>query len=235
MTRSRITGKVRSGVTVIVSSSAKVDIRVMHMQPRPTVDLGAARAALAGLAVPPHREVAGLGGLQPVDDVEHHLALVHLDGVVHELAALGVAAPDPELRLMYAHRHVTSGPRPARGLTRRPPACRGLRELFLGEVLRQLVAVEQREQVGPHRRHRLLDDLDVARRTSEQTRLTLRHSAYIVGKSSRVCPPRTPGASVPPGRRTRLTESMLRRSSARCQPGLNCRPTVDRDVLARAP
>ena len=30
MTRSLITGKVRSGVTVIVSSSAKVDIRVMH-------------------------------------------------------------------------------------------------------------------------------------------------------------------------------------------------------------
>ena len=31
MTRSRITGKVRSGVTVTVSSSPKVDIRVMHI------------------------------------------------------------------------------------------------------------------------------------------------------------------------------------------------------------
>ena len=51
-------------------------------QPRPAVDLGAARAALAGLAVPAHREVAGLGGLQPVDDVEDDLALVDLDGVV---------------------------------------------------------------------------------------------------------------------------------------------------------
>ena len=31
MTRSRITGKVRSGVTVTTSSSANVDIRVMHI------------------------------------------------------------------------------------------------------------------------------------------------------------------------------------------------------------
>ena len=31
MTRSRITGKVRIGVTVTTSSSAKVDIRVMHI------------------------------------------------------------------------------------------------------------------------------------------------------------------------------------------------------------
>ena len=31
MTRSRITGKVRIGVTVMVSSSVKVDIRVMHI------------------------------------------------------------------------------------------------------------------------------------------------------------------------------------------------------------
>ena len=30
MTRSRITGNARSGVTVITSSSVKVDIRVMH-------------------------------------------------------------------------------------------------------------------------------------------------------------------------------------------------------------
>ena len=65
-------------------------------QPRPAVDLGAARAALAGLAVPAHRQVAGLGGLQPVDDVEDDLALVDLDGVVLQLAAVGVAAPHPE-------------------------------------------------------------------------------------------------------------------------------------------
>jgi hypothetical protein len=31
-----------------------------------------------------------------VDDVEHDLALVHLDGEVLQLAAVGVAAPDAE-------------------------------------------------------------------------------------------------------------------------------------------
>src|SRR6266702_5664719 len=69
-------------------------------QPWPAVDLGAARAALAGLAVPPDGEVAGLCGLQPVDDVEDDLALVDLDGVVAQLTALGVPAPDPEVRLV---------------------------------------------------------------------------------------------------------------------------------------
>ena len=47
-------------------------------QPRLAVDLGRARAALACLAVPPHGEVVGLGGLQAMDDVEHHLAVVDL-------------------------------------------------------------------------------------------------------------------------------------------------------------
>ena len=51
-------------------------------QPRPAVDLGAARPALAGLAVPPDGEVGGLRRLQAVDDVEDDLALVDLDGVV---------------------------------------------------------------------------------------------------------------------------------------------------------
>ena len=97
MTRSRITGNARSGVTVTVSSSVNVLIRVMHMQPRPAVDLGAARAALAGLAVPADGEVGRLGGLQPVDDVEDDLALVDLDVEVLELAVGVVAAPDPEL------------------------------------------------------------------------------------------------------------------------------------------
>ena len=67
-------------------------------QPRLAVDLGAARAALAGLAVPPDGEVAGLGGLHAVDRVEHDLALGDLDGVVLDLAAVLVAAPDPQLQ-----------------------------------------------------------------------------------------------------------------------------------------
>src|SRR6476620_3150651 len=80
-------------------------------KPRHAVDLGAARSALAGLAVPPHREIAGLGRLEPVDDVEDDLALVDLDGVVDELAALGVAAPDPEPRV------VAHDPLPSMGVT----------------------------------------------------------------------------------------------------------------------
>src|SRR5690606_9641584 len=76
-------------------------------QPRHPVDLRGARAALAGLAVPPDGEVGGLGRLQPVDDVEDDLALVHLDGVVDELPVAVVAAPDPELGLV-AHRSPSS-------------------------------------------------------------------------------------------------------------------------------
>ena len=51
-------------------------------QPRPAVDLHRARPALAGLAVPPDGQVVGLGGRQPVQDVQHDLALVDLDLVV---------------------------------------------------------------------------------------------------------------------------------------------------------
>ena len=74
MTRSRITGNARIGVTVIVSDSSKSESRVMHSSRGLAVDLGAAGAALAGLAVPADGEVAGLGRLDAVDGVEHHLA-----------------------------------------------------------------------------------------------------------------------------------------------------------------
>ena len=66
-------------------------------QLRAAVDLGAARAALAGLAVPPDRQVPGLGGLQPVQHVQNHLALVHGNRVVREPAAGLVAAPHPQV------------------------------------------------------------------------------------------------------------------------------------------
>ena len=101
MTRSRMIGKVahrgdRDGL-------AGLEVREPGhaQQPRPAVDLGRAGAALAGLAVPAHGEVAGLGGLQPVDGVEHDLALGDLDGVVLELAALVVAAPDAHLQVSH--------------------------------------------------------------------------------------------------------------------------------------
>ena len=42
----------------------------------PSVYLGAARAALSRLAVPPHGEVGGLGRLDAMDDVEHDLAFL---------------------------------------------------------------------------------------------------------------------------------------------------------------
>ena len=79
----------------MVSPGVNVSIRVMHMRRGSPVDLGAARAALARLAVPPAREIAGLGGLERVDDVEDDHALLGLHPVVLERAALGVAAPDP--------------------------------------------------------------------------------------------------------------------------------------------
>jgi hypothetical protein len=71
-------------------------------QPRPTVDLGRAGAALAGLAVPADREIAGLRGLQLVDGVEDDLALLDRDGEVLQLPTVGVAAPHPH-RQVVAH------------------------------------------------------------------------------------------------------------------------------------
>ena len=87
MTRSRMTGKARMRRhrdRLVLGEGAHPG---HAQQPRPAVDLGAARAALAGLAVPAHREVRGLGRLEPVDDVEDDLALVDLDGVVLQGAA----------------------------------------------------------------------------------------------------------------------------------------------------
>src|SRR5207247_3220295 len=62
---------------------------------RLAVDLRAARAALARLAVPSARQVRGLGGLKTMDDVEHDHALLGLDAVVLELTAARVAPEHP--------------------------------------------------------------------------------------------------------------------------------------------
>src|SRR2546427_4564164 len=61
-------------------------------QARLAVDLRAARAALAGLAVPAHREVGGLRGLDAADAVEHHHPRIRLDAVLLEVPATGVSA-----------------------------------------------------------------------------------------------------------------------------------------------
>src|SRR4029453_10569765 len=60
------------------------------------VDLGAARPAAAGLAVPAQREVARLAGLDAVEHVEHDLALVRFDLVVQELTDTGFSSPDAQ-------------------------------------------------------------------------------------------------------------------------------------------
>lgn len=79
-------------MTVTVSDSENVDISVMHINPAQRC-LCAARPALAGLAVPSHRQIADLLGLQSVDDVEHDLAFVHSDVEVDQVPARVVAAP----------------------------------------------------------------------------------------------------------------------------------------------
>src|SRR5213594_2843073 len=61
-------------------------------EPRLAVDLRAARAALAGLAVPPAGQVARLGGLQAMDHVEDDHALVEVDVVGLEFTAAAIPA-----------------------------------------------------------------------------------------------------------------------------------------------
>ncbi len=82
---------------MIVSSRSK-SVQAGHAeQPRAAVDLGRAGAALAGLAVPAHGQVAGLGRLDAVDGVQHDLAVLAGHGVVAQLAAVAVAAPQTEV------------------------------------------------------------------------------------------------------------------------------------------
>ena len=88
VTRSRITGNARIGVIVSTARpGAKVSIRVRHISRRSAVDLGGARAALAGLAVPAAREVGSLGRLETVHDVEDDLTLGDRHDVLGEFTA----------------------------------------------------------------------------------------------------------------------------------------------------
>src|SRR5213080_3649283 len=65
-------------------------------EPRLAVDLGAARPALARLAVPPHGEVRRLRRLEAVDHVQHHHPLLGLHAIVLELAPRRVAPEDAQ-------------------------------------------------------------------------------------------------------------------------------------------
>src|SRR3989441_1672291 len=65
-------------------------------EPRLAVDLGAARPALARLAVPPHGEVRRLRRLEAVGHGQHHHPLLGLHAIVLELAPRRVAPEDAQ-------------------------------------------------------------------------------------------------------------------------------------------
>ncbi len=133
-------------------------------QLRHAVDLGAAGAALAGLAVPADREVRGLGRLQPVDDVEDDLALVDLDLVVVEVTALAIAPPHAELGHV-THAGSSSSVRYFFNSSRSNSSSRSSR---IG-IWSFLTTVTPSPSL-----------------CSEQTSSSLRHSEFMPGKSSRV-------------------------------------------------
>ena len=60
------------------------------------IDFRRAGPALARFAIPAAREVVRLPGLDVVDGIEHDHALGNLRLIVHEVSAIGVAAPDLE-------------------------------------------------------------------------------------------------------------------------------------------
>src|SRR2546426_183084 len=70
-------------------------------EPGPPVDLHAAGAAFAGLAVPADGQVVGEPRLDSVQDVEHDHAGVDVDAVLDERAARRRAAPDAEQALRH--------------------------------------------------------------------------------------------------------------------------------------
>src|SRR6266702_6150205 len=77
-------------------------------QPGPAIDLHAARAALARLAVPPHGEIARQLRLDAVQHVQDHHAGIDVDAVFDERAPRRRSSPDAEQAL----RHVRPpGPR----------------------------------------------------------------------------------------------------------------------------
>jgi hypothetical protein len=85
------------GTDVDLRSLVLLHARLAH-QLGAAVDLRAARPAVGGLAVPAHREVAGLVRLHVEDRVEDHHPLDEGYLVLDLLASFGVAAEDPELR-----------------------------------------------------------------------------------------------------------------------------------------
>ena len=90
-----MSGNACIGSTVIGSSRSKSDSRVLHVRRGRAVHLGAARAALGGLAVPAHGEVRRLVTLDPVERVEHdHPRLDRHVELVEATLLVGAAAED---------------------------------------------------------------------------------------------------------------------------------------------
>src|SRR5581483_1408438 len=190
-------------------------------QLRPAVDLSRARSALARLAVPAHGEIRGLRLLQAMNDVEHHLALVHLDGVVVQAAAGVVAAPDPHRRVVshYALRPGWSASSSSvKYFSSSSISKSSNRSSRIGTCCSGVTVMLGTTASPPSARH---------------TNSVLRHLASIDGWSSRVWPPRLSVRSSAALATHSLTSSMLRRSTARCQPGLNCRCPSTMTFLAR--
>src|ERR1035437_4927703 len=147
------------------------------------VDLGAAGPALAGIAVPAHREVRHLRRLQPVDDVEQHLTFVDLNGVVLQITAVGVTSPDLELRLV-AH---AFSPEVADGVCGLSRTASSGAVMYFSSSWRSNSANRSGRMVGTGLWESSMSSVPGVRR---QTRFTPRQLGSIVGKSSRVCPPR---------------------------------------------
>ena len=103
MTRSLISGNARIGSTVIGSLEVEVGQARLARQPRAAVDLGAARPALRGLAVPADREVGRLVTLDPVEGIEDDHPLLDRDVELVEMRVLaGLAAEDPQVRVGHS-------------------------------------------------------------------------------------------------------------------------------------
>src|SRR5699024_5940241 len=165
-------------------------------QPWHAVDLHRTRAALARLAVPAHRQVGDLGGLEPKQYVEDDLALVGLDLVHGELSVAG-AAPHTENTFAQdsssSVRYLTSSSRSKSFISSAGMSATGIR------------------------------DSVIASPSARTARLTRRHSDDMSGKSSRVCPPRDSVRSNAALVTASDTSIMFGRASARCQPGLYTR------------
>src|SRR5262249_52711214 len=72
-------------------------------EPRLAVHFRAARTALAGFAVPAHRQIVGLLRLNGVDHVQHHHPFTDGDAVIFEFAARRATPPYPHVDLLIGH------------------------------------------------------------------------------------------------------------------------------------